>query len=335
MVENIIKTFNNIIFNIINNIVMEQKLDISNPFISVDYWITKADICINQTYKNRQHNYSYEKEFNDAYEKKSKIIVFLKTDLIETYIDTLLNIRTPFILIMASNDDHCVPYLYFPCRNNDLKEKSKRLLDYDNLLSIYAKNPCIEHPKIYPIPIGPKWQWKTTQFFGEPKKKHMIIYNKFCLSPRERILNIESKPNLVYLNFTSQTTNAPLYSNHRNIRKKILDNCKNKFDYIGNEPFEKYIEILSTYKFSISPPGRGIDAHRTWESLMMGTIPIICESPMNIIFEKLPVIIVNDNDWDKITPEYLENKHKYILSHINDYEFDICYTHFWDNILNY
>ena len=56
MVQNIIKTFNNIIFNIINNIVMEQKLDISNPFISVDYWITKADICINQTYKNRQHN---------------------------------------------------------------------------------------------------------------------------------------------------------------------------------------------------------------------------------------------------------------------------------------
>lgn len=308
-------------------------MDKSDPFISVDYWTTKADVLITQTYKNRQHNYPYTEELKNACEKKSKIIIFLKTDLIETYIDTLINLATPFILIMASNDDHCAPYLYHPCRSLELKEKSIRLLETPNLLALYAKNPCIEHPKISPIPIGPKWQWKTTQFFGEPKATHMNIYNRLCLEPRERIGDTKSKPNLVYLNFSTNTTNAPLYSSHRNIRKTILNSCKKRFACVDNAPFDTYMETLSTYKFSVSPPGRGIDAHRTWESLMVGTIPIISKSPMNAVFEGLPVIIIGDNDWDEVTTEFLETEYTRILE--KEYDFDICYTQFWDNILRY
>ena len=307
--------------------------DKSNPFISVDYWITKSDVCITQSYKNRQHNYSYEKEIKEASEIKTKIIIFLKTDLIETYIDTLINMTIPYILIMASNDDHCVPYLYYPCRNNELKEKCKILLNTDNLLSIYAKNSCIEHPKLFPLPIGPKWQWKTTQFFGESKEKHMMIYKKNGLTPDENIKNKSKKTKLLYFNFSTHTTNAPLYSSHRNIRKTILNKCKNNFDYVENMPFENYIEELSNYKFSISPPGRGIDAHRTWESLMVGTIPIISESPINKIFENLPVLIIKENEWDKLTKEYLEEQYKIIYN--KNYNFEICYTKFWDEILKY
>lgn len=308
-------------------------MDNSVPFISVDYWITKSHVTITQTYKNRQHNYPYTEEFRNACENNSKIIVFLKTDLIETYIDTLINLNTPFILIMASNDDHCTPYLYHPCRSPVLKEKSNRLLESPNLLMLYAKNPCVEHPKIFPIPIGPKWQFRTTQFFGEPKATHMKIYNRLCLEPRKRMLDTKSKPNLVYLNFSTNTTNAPLYSSHRNIRKTVLDSCKKRFDYVDNVPFEIYMEKLSTYKFSVSPPGRGIDAHRTWESIMVGTIPIISKSPMNTVFESIPVIIIGDNDWDSVTTEFLESEYIRILE--KEYDFDICYTQFWDNILRY
>ncbi len=314
-----------------------SKLDKSNPFISVDYWITKADVSITQSYKNRQHNYSYSDEIKKASEEKSKIIIFLKTDLIETYIDTLINIEVPYILIISSNDDHCVPYIYFPCRNAELKEKAGILIESPKLLALYAKNPCIEHPKIFPIPIGPKWQWKTTQFFGEPKTKHFNIYKTVCLEPTKKMKDTSNKPNLLYLNFSTHTTNAPLYGPHRNIRSSILSKCKKTFPYVENAPFEKYMELLATYKFSISPPGRGIDAHRTWESLMVGTIPLICKSPMNDVFENLPVIIVNDNDWDKVTPEFLVIEYGKIMKRLeNDsYDFDICYTQFWDKILSY
>ena len=40
----------------------------------------------------------------------------------------------------------------------------------------------------------------------------------------------------------------------------------------------QYRELLSNSKFVISPPGNGIDCHRTWESMFLGAIPIVKKS---------------------------------------------------------
>ncbi len=55
------------------------------------------------------------------------------------------------------------------------------------------------------------------------------------------------------------------------------------------------------YAFSISPHGNGLDCHRTWEDLMLGCIVIVKTSPLDSIYEGLPVVIVKS--WDEITPE--------------------------------
>jgi hypothetical protein len=311
--------------------VAKKVQDISDPFISVDYWITKADVSITCTYKNGRPNYPYSVELDRATEEKSRIVIFLKTDLVEAYIDTLVDMTTPFILIMASNDDHCAPHVYHPCRSASLKEKCCALLTSPNLLALYAKNPCVTDPKVFPIPIGPKWQWRTTQFFGEPKAKLLATYQSLGLCPDARMRETALKPNLLFLNFSTHTTNAPLYSTHRGIRATILAALGKTFAYVPNKPFDEYMETLGTYAFSVSPPGRGIDAHRTWESLMVGTIPILCTSPLDRLFEGLPVIIVKDGAWDTITPEFLKTERARILS--KEYDFGICYTRFWDGIL--
>ena len=58
------------------------------------------------------------------------------------------------------------------------------------------------------------------------------------------------------------------------------------------------------YVFSISPVGAGLDCHRTWESLMLGQIVIVQSSPLDPLFEGLPVVIVKN--WDEVTQENLE-----------------------------
>ena len=68
---------------------MIKNNNISNPFISVDYWITISDIVISYSYKNGSDNYNYKKEIDKALEIKTRPIIFLKTDLIEKYIDLL------------------------------------------------------------------------------------------------------------------------------------------------------------------------------------------------------------------------------------------------------
>ena len=61
------------------------------------------------------------------------------------------------------------------------------------------------------------------------------------------------------------------------------------------------------FAFVLSPPGMGIDCHRTWESLMLGCIPIVLRMSVHDdeLFANLPVLLVDR--WTDITERLLEN----------------------------
>lgn len=53
------------------------------------------------------------------------------------------------------------------------------------------------------------------------------------------------------------------------------------------------------YAFAVSPHGNGYDCHRTWESIALGNIVIVKTSPLDELYEDLPVWIVKD--WSEVT----------------------------------
>ena len=67
--------------------------------------------------------------------------------------------------------------------------------------------------------------------------------------------------------------------------------------------FETYLEQIGNAKFVLSPPGNGLDCHRTWEALMMGAVPIILSSALDPLFNNIPTIIIDD--WSKLTENFL------------------------------
>ncbi|PAV85289.1 hypothetical protein WR25_03585 isoform B [Diploscapter pachys] len=67
--------------------------------------------------------------------------------------------------------------------------------------------------------------------------------------------------------------------------------------------YSEYLEELGNSKFVFSPNGSGPDCHRTWESIIMGAIPIIEVSPMVSLFDNDNVIIVKD--YQKVTLDLL------------------------------
>ena len=85
------------------------------------------------------------------------------------------------------------------------------------------------------------------------------------------------------------------------------------------------MQTLSLYKFCVAPPGRGIDSHRCWEALMVGTIPIVINSTINELYEDLPVIIVNS--WDVITVKFLNKKYDEMMK--TSYNFEKVYSEYW------
>jgi hypothetical protein len=283
----------------------------STPYLSVDLWISHSDIVIDKPGINVKNEL---KKMN-----QEEPILFLKTDLLEKYVDQILDIETKYKLITASNDDHCPPYMSFPPKDTFLKEKVDLLLKSTNLVMWYAKNPSIVHDKLMPYPLGPKWQWKTTRFFGENKTEHYHIYNKY------RSDQPKNKDKLLYFNF-NQTTNNPFYEPHKSIRHKVKGQLiKNGFEWNASEPFEQYMNTLSQYKFCVAPPGRGIDTHRCWEGLMVGTFPIVVSSPLDVLYKDLPVIVVES--FEKITKDFLEEKYEEMIT--KKYNFDKLYAAFW------
>lgn len=67
-------------------------------------------------------------------------------------------------------------------------------------------------------------------------------------------------------------------------------------------PFQEYAKGLSECFFSTCPMGEGFDTYRFWESLMVGTIPIVKDHPFyDILLEYYPNIpMLRVKQWDEI-----------------------------------
>lgn len=260
-------------------------------------------------------------------------VICLKTEYYKDRLDVLASINHDFILITTCNDDLCVPFVEWPAEDL-MKVKINQVLKNQHLKHWYTKNPCIKHPKIHPIPIGAKFQYATTNFFGEDKTNVLRTLNQYCLNPEAGFRRPKQK--LLYFNYSTDTTDYTFYKQNTNIRE-INRNQLLKAGFPKNEgkPFNEYIQELSEYKFCASPPGRGIDTHRTWEAIMVGTIPIMIEGPLDDMFLKLPVVIVPFSfDWSTITEDWLNEKYAK-LQERTDYDFSTIYTPYWkDKIRN-
>ena len=61
---------------------------------------------------------------------------------------------------------------------------------------------------------------------------------------------------------------------------------------------------MINYSFIISPFGHGFDCIRTFEALCLGCIVIMKKSFLDIIYEELPVLLVDE--WTDINKELLD-----------------------------
>jgi len=152
----------------------------------------------------------------------------------------------------------------------------------------FAINPTIKHPDLISLPLGLKTHKSD---YLEP-----VYMTSWFAKNFERLQN-NSKSNTVYCNWS--ITNAD--------RKGIIDTLKNNnVNYIhdSNLPFNEYIERMSQNKFVLSPPGNGIDCHRTWEALYIGCIPIVIK---DYIYESWNLPILQVNDFSEVTQSLLDS----------------------------
>lgn len=221
--------------------------------------------------------------------------------------EVLPSVKHPFALLISDGDES------FPSECGDHFDLNP-LLESDKVVHIFAQNCDYsgKSPKISPIPLGLDF--------------HTIAYKKSTLgwgakgSPAEQeailrgviagLLPTSERKVRAFVDFqhsdSMRTGGQKRYLQCGEDRTAIFQRLLKTgvIDYDNFMSRQDLWRRKGEYAFSISPHGNGLDCHRTWEDLALGCIVIVKTSPLDPLYEGLPVVIVQD--WSEVTEENLE-----------------------------
>lgn len=231
----------------------------SFPFVSGDTFRSLADYVFDETSAKEGWQGSHVKQGD---------IVFVKTDMLtEFFASRHVAIANPYILV-SHNSDHSAPV------DARYSIHLSRYLEDNRIMHWYAQNLIVEHPKATPIPIGA----------ANPRWAHGNVSNLFHAAQSAPAW--EERPTKLYYN--ARHTNA-----QRSTYEGVFVNTSWVQHVSKRKTYAEYLQDMAQSKFVIAPPGNGIDTHRAWEAIYLGTIPVVLSGPLDSLFEGLPVLVVD------------------------------------------
>ena len=249
--------------------------------------------------------------------------IYLHFDMVEQFINIFLDkMEQPFIIV-SGNSDHTTP-TDFPSHN--------KLLDHPKLLAWFSQNNVEEHPKLHHLPIG--LDYHTLSF---NRGLHEWCNTRTPIPPKIQELSLTAirkmlKP-LKDTDYKFAVTNFHLAMGgpirRTEYRVPIYNTLKDKscIVWLPKQTREEFWQTLHNYAFVVCPFGNGLDTHRTWEVLCMGRIPIVEKSPLNKVYEGLPIVEIED--WNDITEKWLENKFNEITQ--GKFKYERLFLNYWVN----
>lgn len=175
--------------------------------------------------------------------------------------------------------------------NGDYPIDQKYLNYLCNVDMWFGQNVIEDNSKIKPIPIGLENDYVPNSI----QKKNLL------LSYINKEISIQK---LLYINHNIGTNPT-----ERNIPYQIFQTNQ----YITVEPCSSfsnqnnYYKSIKEHAFMLSPPGNGIDCHRTWEILYLGRYPILKNvGKLKELYADLPVVFINK--YEELTEQFLQQK---------------------------
>ncbi|MCA9770368.1 hypothetical protein KC460_03290 [Candidatus Dependentiae bacterium] len=222
--------------------------------------------------------------------------IFLKSDYIDHFFTTIHPQITAQYILVTHNSDAGITTSHV------------KYLDDHKLIAWFGQNALIIHPKLFPIPIGLANRYWPHGNISILKQITSETYEKRYLA---------------YLNCTINTNISE--------RKKVYQLfAQQSFCFVASGcTYEDYLRSVACSCFTFSPPGNGLDCHRTWEALYVGSIPIVKRSLMDAVFDDLPVIIIDD--WAQVTKEFLESE--YQKMQLKSCNMEKLYADYWFDLI--
>ena len=220
-------------------------------------------------------------------ELKPGEIIFCESEMIVDLCERVLNhSSTPVTILLGNSDINHTQVL-------------SHTLENSCVVSVFAQNLVEAVPGVQLLPIGLENAWHSKN--GRVKDFRAIIRKS-----NVRIFRIMWAFNL--------ETNKPERST---AAKELVNNpAADRLDPLTPR---QHRSALYRYSFVASPPGNGLDCHRTWEAMYLGCVPIVLRSHTTEVYENigLPIWVIDSYEElrsmteRKLKEKYLEFSPKF------------------------
>jgi hypothetical protein len=247
----------------------------------------------NHIYESETSTFSFE-------DLESGDIVFCQASMILDFNEEVLSKLEKDIVLILGNSD----------QNFDLELASK--LNLERVTKIFAQNLSEKIEKFETLPIGLENAWRLDH--GKPFT--FKIQRLFRFSKRFKIMWTFSPTNI------NERTQAAMALSRLELADEFSRISKSKHRF-----------ALSKYAFVASPPGNGLDCHRTWEAMYLRCIPIVKRSFMTDEYEKngLPIWVVDSYDeLSQYDEETLKSKYLELAPRFNS---DLLWFNYWRELI--
>ncbi|KAI8616360.1 hypothetical protein BC830DRAFT_1167878 [Chytriomyces sp. MP71] len=243
--------------------------------------------------------------------------------------DVLPRIRFPFVLVTADSS------MTMPKDAISL-DRAREFVADKRLLAWYTTNCDALLDKMHCLPLG------INSYIDSPRYLQQLYEDGVGLveGMRQAPEKVGGK-NTLLVSFNTQTNHvlriplmemfcgeegADMSMGLRHLRNNYVSCFLNQS--MPQDQF--YREKLAAARFVLAPHGNGLDTYRVWETLLLGSYPIVKASSLDAMYEGLPVLILED--YSLLNADMLEMSYLRFQSTRQKYE--KLYIQYWEAAFN-
>ena len=258
-----------------------------DKFKSIADFTYSPDVKFGEDYDNLQNTFC-EKRLKDVN------IIYTHTTYVKKLFELISKLPQEFVIITHNSDINITSDYIIP----------------PNVRKWHTTNINAFDHRLYSIPIG----LENDRWYPELKKKEKML---------AKLERPRGYKNLVYMNHNIKNNVSERVKPYEALVYKSY--CTTRMGSNGNG-FDDYLDNIYNHFFVVCPNGNGMDTHRVWETLYMGSIPIMKRDLNNMYYSHLPILFIDE--WSEINEGVLWDAHDrlYGFSYIKELEFS-----YWEN----